>query len=113
MLGRFKTAPDGHGRGDRRRDIRFLWSGDTAGQGWGIDIAFGGMKIYEAMRRTQPDFFIHSGDTIYADGPMVERPATPDGSVWINAFLDAVPEKLKVAETLRNSIAPTFTTCTR
>ena len=28
------------------------------------------MKIYEAMRRRNPDFFIHCGDTIYADGPI-------------------------------------------
>ena len=96
VLGRFRSAPPAS---RRRRDVRFLWSGDTAGQGWGIYPAFGGMKIYEAMRQTQPDFFIHSGDTIYADGPMVEHPTTPDGSVWVNAFLDVVPEKLKVAET--------------
>jgi alkaline phosphatase D len=99
--GRFRTAPRTGYRSSRRRDLRFLWSGDTAGQGWGIDLAFGGMKIYEAMRRTEPDFFIHSGDTIYADGPMVERPTTPDGSSWVNAFLDVVPEKLEVAETLQ------------
>ena len=84
-----------------RRDIRFVWSGDTAGQGWGIDLGFGGMKIYEAMRQARPDFFIHSGDTIYADGPMVERVTDAAGNlIWTNAFLDEVPEKLKVAETL-------------
>ena len=99
VVGRFRTAPGQFARGGGRRDVRFLWSGDTAGQGWGIYPDFGGMKIYEAMRQTHPDFFIHSGDTIYADGPMVERPTTPDGSLWVNAFLDAVPEKLKVAET--------------
>lgn len=48
--GSFRTAPL------RNRAIRFLWSGDTAGQGWGINPDFGGMKIYEAMRLTQPDF---------------------------------------------------------
>jgi len=96
VLGRFRSAPVAS---RRRRDVRFVWSGDTAGQGWGIYPAFGGMKIYESMRRAEPDFFIHSGDTIYADGPMVEHPTTPAGSVWVNAFLDAVPEKLKVAET--------------
>jgi alkaline phosphatase D len=95
VTGRLRTAPE------RRRDLRFVWSGDTAGQGWGIDLAFGGMKIYEAMRQVQPDFFIHSGDTIYADGPMVERVTDATGSiVWTNAFLDVVPEKLKVAESL-------------
>jgi alkaline phosphatase D len=101
VLGRFRTPPAQRGRDGRRRDVRFLWSGDTAGQGWGIDLAFGGMKIYEAMRQTDPDFFIHSGDTIYADGPMVENPTTPNGSSWVNAYLDVVPEKLKVAETLQ------------
>lgn len=95
LLGRFRTPSPKHS------DIRFVWSGDTVGQGWGIDLNFGGMKIYEAMRRTQPQFFIHSGDTIYADGPL--QPTVTDstgGLIWTNAHLDAVPEKLKVAETL-------------
>jgi alkaline phosphatase D len=95
LVGQFRTPPS------RRRDLRFVWSGDTAGQGWGIDLGFGGMKIYEAMRQVRPDFFIHSGDTIYADGPMVERVTDTAGNlIWTNAFLDEVPEKLKVAETL-------------
>ena len=62
VTGRFRTAPAG------RRDIRFAWSGDTAGQGWGIDAD--GMWTYATMAGHQPDFFLHSGDTIYADGPM-------------------------------------------
>jgi alkaline phosphatase D len=96
LLGRLRTAPR------KSRDIRFLWSGDTAGQGWGIDLDFGGMKIYEAMRRTEPDFFIHSGDTIYADGPLAPEVTDAAGNVvWRNAYLDVVPEKLEVAETLR------------
>jgi alkaline phosphatase D len=95
LVGQFRTPPS------RRRDVRFVWSGDTAGQGWGIDLGFGGMKIYEAMRQVHPDFFIHSGDTIYADAPMVERVTDPAGNlIWTNNFLEQVPEKLKVAETL-------------
>jgi alkaline phosphatase D len=95
LLGRFRTAPE------RRRDIRFVWSGDTAGQGWGIDPSYGGMRIYEAMRQVDPDFFIHSGDTIYADGPLLPEVTDATGNViWRNAYLDVVPEKLKVAETL-------------
>jgi alkaline phosphatase D len=94
VAGRFRTAPS------RRRDLRFLWSGDTAGQGWGINPAFGGMRCYETMRLTRPDFFIHCGDTIYADGPMRSEVALPDGTIWRNAGLDALPAKLKVAETL-------------
>ncbi len=54
--------------------------GDTCGQGWGINPDCGGLRIYEAMRRPDPDFFLHSGDTIYADGPLRERSPLPDGT---------------------------------
>ena len=40
----------------RPRDIRFVWGGDTCGQGYGINPDFGGMRIYESMRRRRPDF---------------------------------------------------------
>jgi alkaline phosphatase D len=96
LLGRFRTAPR------KRRGVRFVFSGDTAGQGWGIDLGFGGMKLYESMRRTEPDFYVNCGDSIYADGPL--SPAVTDAAgnvIWRNAFLDEVPEKLKVAESLR------------
>jgi alkaline phosphatase D len=93
--GVFRTRPR------RREGLRFVWGGDTAGQGWGINPDDGGMRCYEAMRAVDPDFFLHSGDTIYADGPMKSEVALADGSWWYNAFLDAVPEKTKVAETLR------------
>jgi len=91
VAGRFRTAPAS------RRDVRFLWSGDTAGQGWGIDTARGGFTTYEAMRRTGADFFIHTGDTIYADGPIVPEVKLPDGTLWRNLV---TPEVAKVAETL-------------
>ena len=38
------------------------------------------MRIYEAMRRREPDFFIHSGDTIYADGPIPAELKAGDGT---------------------------------
>jgi alkaline phosphatase D len=91
VVGHFRTAPH------EASDIRFLWSGDTAGQGWGINPEFGGMKIYEAMRQTQPDFFIHSGDNIYADGPIQEYQNAENGLIWHNIV---TPEVSKVAETL-------------
>lgn len=91
MLGHFRTAP-----GDRR-DVTFCFSGDTAGQGWGIDAARGGMKIYEVMRQTRPDFFIHSGDNIYADIPILPEQKMPDGGIWKNIV---TAEKSKPAETL-------------
>jgi alkaline phosphatase D len=80
-----------------RRDIRFVWSGDTAGQGFGINPDIGGMRIYEAMRLRLPDFFIHSGDTIYADGLIPAQLTTESGRVWRNITTEA---KSKVAETL-------------
>jgi alkaline phosphatase D len=80
-----------------RRDVSFVWGGDVCGQGWGINPEFGGMKIFDAMRRRQPDFLIHSGDTIYADGVIVPEVKLPDGSIWKNL---TTPEKSKVAETL-------------
>jgi alkaline phosphatase D len=93
-VGHFMTAP----RADASRAVRFHWSGDNAGQGWGINPDFGGMKIYEAMRRRQPDFFIHSGDTVYADGPIAAQATAEDGRIWRNIV---TPEVSKVAETLK------------
>ena len=84
-------------QGQRLRDVRFVWSGDTAGQGWGINEAWGGMKIYEQIRQLRPDFFLHCGDTIYADGPIRAEEPLPDGSVWRNVVTEEVS---KVAETL-------------
>ncbi|MFI1422559.1 alkaline phosphatase D family protein [Streptomyces sp. NPDC020731] len=82
----------------RRRDgVRFLWSGDLAGQGWGINPDFGGYRIFDAMARLDPDFFLFSGDTVYADGPVSATAALPDGGVWRNVTTE---EKAKVAETL-------------
>jgi alkaline phosphatase D len=91
VRGSFRPAPVSP------RPVRFFWSGDTAGQGWGINPAFGGMKIYETMRRLQPDFFLHSGDTIYADGPIPAEMKLPDGRIWKNIVTE---EKSKVAESL-------------
>lgn len=85
--------------GDPRRGATsFVWSGDTAGQGWGINPDLGGMIGYRAMHATNPDFFIHSGDTIYADGPIKESVAEPDGQVWRNII---IPEVTEVAQTLQ------------
>jgi alkaline phosphatase D len=92
MDGTFRTAPRAG------QPVRFLWSGDTVGQGWGISAAFGGLRIYDAMRRLQPDFFIHCGDTIYADGPLKSEVPLADGTVWRNDVLTEA--KSKVAETL-------------
>lgn len=78
-------------------NIHFIWGGDTAGQGWGINESFGGMKIYEAMRRVEPQFFIQSGDNVYSDGPIPVSKLAENGQVWTNRV---TPEVSKVAETL-------------
>ncbi|MEE9094606.1 alkaline phosphatase D family protein [Pseudarthrobacter phenanthrenivorans] len=111
VRGSFRTAPDAgtvNGKGrtgatGNSGDVpapsgqSFVWTGDTAGQGWGINEEIGGMRGYRAMHQTRPDFFIHSGDTIYADGPIAESVVEKDGQVWRNLV---TPEVSKVAETL-------------
>ena len=55
MVGHFRTAPaDG-------RSISFVWSGDTAGQGWGIDPSRGGMRTYATMLKKRPIFSFIAG----------------------------------------------------
>src|SRR5438270_7556780 len=77
-VGHFRTAPSVHD------SISFVWSGDTAGQGWGIDPARGGLRTYRTMRDSRPDFFIHSGDHIYADCPIPSELKLPNGEIWRN-----------------------------
>jgi alkaline phosphatase D len=91
MVGRFRTAPSDH------RSVSFLWSGDTAGQGWGIDPARGGMRSYQTMHGNRPDFFIHCGDNIYANCPITAERKLPNGALWKNITTE---EKAAVAETL-------------
>ena len=97
--GSFSTAPEtGLLRSGRAaRGQSFVWSGDTAGQGWGINEEIGGMRGYAAMHATSPDFFIHSGDTVYADGPISAQVTERDGQIWRNLVTEEVS---KVAETL-------------
>src|SRR3984893_16384781 len=91
MVGRFRTAPAD------RRSLTFIWSGDTAGQGWGIDESRGGMRTYATMLRNRPDFFVHSGDNIYADGPIAAEQMMPNGETEKNIVTE---KKAKPAETL-------------
>jgi alkaline phosphatase D len=91
LVVRFRTAPAG------RRDLRLLWSGDTVGQGWGINPDMGGLRLYETMAAVDPDLFVHSGDQIYADQPLSPEVTLDDGTTWRNVVTEA---KSKVAETL-------------
>ena len=51
--------------------VRVAWTADVCGQGWGIDESRGGMRLFKTMAEANPDLFVHVGDTIYADGPLV------------------------------------------
>jgi alkaline phosphatase D len=101
--GSFSTAPGSNANSPwsrsagSKRGQSFVWTGDTAGQGWGINEEIGGMRGYATMLATKPDFFIHSGDTIYADGPIAAQVTEPDGQIWRNLVIEEVS---KVAETL-------------
>src|SRR3981081_4374514 len=73
QLGHFRPAPA------EPASISFVWSGDTAGQGWGIDHARGGTRSYSPKLGHLPEFFIHSGDHIYADCPVQAELQLPNG----------------------------------
>jgi alkaline phosphatase D len=81
-----------------RESISFVWSGDTAGQGWGIDESRGGYRSYRTMLENRPDFFVHSGDHIYADCTIPATQPLPDGAIWRNIVTE---EKSAAAQTLR------------
>ncbi len=55
------------------------------------------MTIYAAIAKNRPDFFLHSGDTIYADGPIQAEVKLPDGTLWRNRVTEEVS---KPAESL-------------
>lgn len=78
-------------------DVRLAWSADTVGQGWGINPDFGGLRLYETMRRSEPDVFINVGDTVYADQPVLAEVTLDDGTIWRNLVSEA---KSKAAETV-------------
>ena len=91
QIGHFRTAPLAQG------SVSFVWSGDTAGQGRGIDASRGGMRTYRSMLENRPDFFIHSGDHIYADCPVPAELKLPNGEIWRNIVTE---EKSTVAHSL-------------
>jgi len=93
---RFRTAPV------HPAATSFVWSGDTCGQGWGINPDLGGLTGYRAVHELRPDFFLHCGDNIYADEPMDETVTDGlglDATPWRNDLTEAVT---KVAQTLED-----------
>jgi alkaline phosphatase D len=87
--GRFATPRADH--------VRFCWTGDTCGQGFGRNPDWGGLRGYAALRDSHPDFFLHSGDLIYADNPILPECKLADGRIWRNVSNERVA---RVAEAL-------------
>ncbi len=85
-----------------------MFTGDTAGQGYGINPELGGMIAYKAMHDTRPDFFLHSGDNIYADGPLAAELKVADGTIWKNIVTEEVPRSPRPWP---STAAGTSTTC--
>jgi alkaline phosphatase D len=72
MNGSFKTAPDQNSL----KQVTMVWGGDTGGQG-----EIPPYKAFQAMASLNPDFFLFSGDTIYADNKTPAVPNPPSQTV--------------------------------
>jgi alkaline phosphatase D len=91
MVGRFRTAPRD------LRSISFVWSGDTAGQGWGIDER---AAACARMRPCSAPAPISSSTAATPSTPTVRSLPSRKcrtGEIWKNVVLE---EKAKPAETL-------------
>ena len=97
--GSFVTAPTATAPGD----VTIAWSADTVGQGWGINPEWGGLRLYETMLKAEPDLFINSGDTIYADQPVVAEVKLDDGTMWKNVVTEAKSKAAQSVEDFRGA----------
>ncbi|MFJ5714099.1 glycerophosphodiester phosphodiesterase family protein [Neobacillus sp. NPDC093127] len=70
--GSFKTAPEQNSL----KPMTMVWGGDTGGQG-----EIPPYKTFQAMSALNPDFFLFSGDTIYADNKTPAVPNPPSETV--------------------------------
>jgi alkaline phosphatase D len=61
------------------------------------------MKMYRTMLERDADFFIHSGDTIYADVPIRAEMRLPDGTVWRNITTEAKSEPAETLDDFRGN----------
>ncbi len=93
MEGTFVTAPTSAAP----RNITVAFTADVCGQGWGINPDAGGMRLFETMRKAGADVFIHLGDTIYADQPVLPQVTLDDGTIWKTLVTEA---KSKPAQSL-------------
>jgi alkaline phosphatase D len=72
VSGTFKTAP----AENELKPLTIVWGGDTGGQG-----KIPPFKAFSAMADLKPDFFLFSGDTIYADNATPAVPNPPSKNI--------------------------------
>ncbi len=82
-------------RSDR---FRVAWTGDTCGQGFGRNPEWGGLRGYAAIRAAEPAVFVHSGDLIYADNPILPTQQLGE-RIWTNVSNERVA---RVAQTIED-----------
>lgn len=80
----------------RTDKFRIAWTGDTCGQGYGRNPDLGGLIGYKAMREAEPALWVHSGDMIYADNPILAEMKVGERT-WRNITNEHVA---RVAQTL-------------
>jgi alkaline phosphatase D len=97
VTGRFATP-----RADK---LRFVWTGDTCGQGYGRNPDWGGLRGYAAMRAVEPAFFLHSGDLFYADNPILPEQLANNGRVWKNISNERVARVAQELDDFRARLA--------
>jgi alkaline phosphatase D len=85
--------------------VRFVWTGDTCGQGYGRNPDWGGLRGYAAMRAVQPAFFLHSGDLFYADNPILSEHETLGGRIWKNITNERVARVAQELDDFRARLA--------
>ena len=88
--------------------LRFAWTGDTCGQGFGRNPEWGGLRGYAAIRKAEPAFLLHSGDLIYADNPIVAELTLADGRVWRNLTNERVGRVAQELDDFRARFAYTY-----
>lgn len=103
LSGVFTTAPVG------ASDIHFQWGGDVVGQGWGINPDLGGIPIFGVMADRDPQFFIHSGDAIYADNPVADTQEQVDGNTYRSMTAPAKEQVAQTVEQFRGNYAYNLT----
>lgn len=89
----------------RADKVRFVWTGDVCGQGYGRNPEWGGLRGFAALRKARPDFFLHSGDLFYADNPILPEQQANDGRTWKNISNERVARVAQELDDFRARLA--------